>query len=129
MGPAPAEAQMGAAASVQMGPTQQINTKTTETFTKTRELGPDGQMVDKETRSSENQRLHGDYKYSGLPGRWFGGIGRSGPEGALAKDSGPRVSYHLDHLPAGANPEEALWVRMDDGRLMMLDPKDTQRLR
>ena len=28
----------------------------------------------------------------------------------------------------GANPEEALWVKMGDGKMMMVDPKIVQNL-
>jgi hypothetical protein len=34
----------------------------------------------------------------------------------------------VNRLLIGANPEEALWVKMRDGRMMMVDPKIVQNL-
>ena len=67
--PVPTHAQ-DAAASVQIGQGQKAGTNTTESLKKTKEIGPGGNMVEKEERTSKNQNLHGDYKYSGIPCKW-----------------------------------------------------------
>jgi hypothetical protein len=123
--PAPlAYAQTG----VQLGPEQLPGTTTTDSVKKTKEVGPQGQVIEKEEKTTSSKKDHAAYKYSGLPCKWTGGVASSGPNAALIKDTGPKVRYTVDRLPAGANPEEALWVRMRDGRMMMVDPKLVQDL-
>jgi hypothetical protein len=113
---------------VQLGPEQLPGTTTTDSVKKTKEVGPQGQVIEKEEKTTSSKKDHANYKYSGLPCKWTGGVGTSGPNVALVKDTGPRARYTVDRLPAGANPEEALWVKMRDGRLMMVDPKIVQNL-
>ena len=95
---------------------------------KLKEVGPQGQVIEKEEKTTSSKKDHANYKYSGLPCKWTGGVGTTGPNAALAKDTGPKLRYTVDRLPAGANPEEALWVKMRDGRMMMVDPKIVQNL-
>jgi hypothetical protein len=68
--PAPTQAQ-DASASVQVGPEQRAGTGTTETVTKTKKTGPGGETIDKEERTKKTENLHGEYKYSGIPGKWI----------------------------------------------------------
>jgi hypothetical protein len=113
---------------VQLGPEQMPGTTTTDSVKKTKEVGPKGQVIEKEEKTTSSKRDHAAYKYSGLPCKWTGGVTHTGPEPPLAKDTGPSVRYTLDRLPVGANPEEALWVKMRDGKMMMVDPKIVQNL-
>jgi hypothetical protein len=108
---------------------QQIpGTTTTDSVKRTKEVGPKGQVIEKEVKTTSSKRDHGVYKYSGMPCKWTGGVGNSGPNADLIKDTGPNLRYTVDRLPVGANPEEAVWVKMGDGRMMMLDPKIAQNL-
>ena len=113
---------------VQLGPEQLPGTTTTDSVKKTKEVGPQGQIIEKEEKTTSSKRDHANYKYSGLPCKWTGGVGTTGPNAALVKDTGPKVRYTVDRLPLGANPEEALWVTMRDGRMMVVDPKLVQNL-
>jgi len=113
---------------VQLGPEQLPGTATTESVKKTKEVGPKGQTIEKEEKTTSSKRTHAAYKYSGLPGKWTGGVGNTGPNADLIKDTGPNIKYTLDRLPVGANPEEALWVKMRDGKMMLVDPKIVQDL-
>jgi hypothetical protein len=117
-----------AGATIQTGIQQVPGTSTTESVKKTKEVGPQGQAIEKEVKTTSSKRDHANYKYSGLPCKWTGGVGNTGPSADLAKDTGPRRRYTVDRLPVGANPEEALWVKMDDGRMMMVDPKIVKNL-
>ncbi len=121
-------AQAGAEATVQMGPQQIPGTITTDSVKRTKEIGPKGQVIEKEVKTSSSKRTHAVYKYSGLPGKWTGGDGNTGPNADLVKDTGPDPRYTVDRLPVGANPEEALWVKMGNGKMMMMDPKIVQNL-
>ena len=111
-----------------VGPEQEPGTTTTDSVQKTKEVGPQGQVIEKEVKTTSSKRDHAVYKYSGLPCKWTGGVGNTGANADLVKDTGPKVRYTVDRLPAGANPEEALWVKMRDGRMMMVDPKIVQDL-
>jgi hypothetical protein len=122
-------AQAGAEATVQMGPGQIPGTATTDSVKRTKEVGPTGQVIEKEVRTTSNNRSHAVYKYSGMPGKWTGGVGNTGPNKDLLKDTGPDLEYTVDRLPLGANPEEALWVKMGNGKMMLVDPKIVQALR
>ena len=113
---------------VQLGPEQLPGTTTTESVKKTKEVGPKGQVIEKEEKTTSSKRDHAAYKYSGLPCKWTGGVGNTGPNADLIKDTGPNIKYTVDRLPVGANPEEALWVKMGDGKMMMVDPKIVQDL-
>ena len=113
---------------VQLGPEQLPGTNTTDSVKKTKEIGPKGQVIEKEEKTSSSKRTHAVYKYSGIPCKWTGGVGVTGPNAALIKDIAPHPGYTVDRLPVGANPEEALWVKTEDGRLMMVDPKIVQNL-
>jgi hypothetical protein len=113
---------------VQLGPEQLPGTSTTDSVQRTKEIGPKGQVIEKEVKTTSSKRDHGNYKYSGLPCKWTGGVGNTGPNAALVKDSGPNPRYTVDRLPVGANPEEALWVKMRDGKMMLVDPKLVQNL-
>jgi len=123
--PAP---QVSAQTGVQLGPEQLPGTTTTDSVKRTKETGPKGQVIEKEVKTSSRKREHAAYKYSGLPCKWTGGVGNAGPSADLIKDTGPNLKYTVDRLPIGANPEEALWVTMGDGRMMMVDPKIVQNL-
>ena len=113
---------------VQLGPEQLPGTTTTDSVKKTKEVGPKGQVIEKEEKTSSSKRTHAVYKYSGIPCKWTGGVGVAGPNAALIKDTGPHPDYTVDRLPVGANPEEALWVKMGDGKMMMVDPEIVQNL-
>ena len=113
---------------IQTGIQQVPGTSTTDSVKRSKEVGPQGQVVEKEEKTSISKKDHGAYKYSGLPCKWGGGVSSSGANPALVKDTGPKPRYTVDRLPAGANPEEALWVQMRDGRMMMVDPKLVQNL-
>jgi hypothetical protein len=115
-------------ATIQTGIQQVPGTSTTDSVKRTKEVGPQGQVIEKEVKTTSSKRDHASYKYSGLPCKWTGGVGNTGPSADLVKDTGPRPRYTVDHLPLGANPEEALWVKMDDGRMMMVDPKIVKNL-
>jgi len=113
---------------VQLGPEQLPGTTTTESVKKTKEVDPKGQVVEKEEKTTSSKRDRAAYKYSGLPGKWTGGVGNTGPNANLIKDTGPNLKYTVDRLPIGANPEEALWIKMGDGKMMLVDPKIVQNL-
>jgi hypothetical protein len=121
-------AQVEPGATIQTGIQQVPGTSTTESVKKTKEVGPQGQAIEKEVKTTSSKRDHANYKYSGMPGKWTGGVGNTGPSADLVKDTAPRTRYTVDRLPAGANPEEALWVKMRDGTMMMVDPKIVQNL-
>jgi hypothetical protein len=122
-------AQAGAEATVQVGPGQIPGTATTDSVKKTKEVGPQGQVVEKEVRTTSSKRDHAAFKYSGVPCKWTGGVGNTGPNADLRKDSGPYLEYTVDRLPFGANPDEALWVKMANGKMLLLDPEKVQALR
>ena len=113
---------------VQLGPAELPGTTTTDSVKRTKEVGPQGQVIEKEVKTSSSKRDHAAYRYSGLPCKWTGGVGNTGPNADLIKDTGPNPKYTVDRLPIGANPEEALWVKMRDGTLMLVDPKIVQNL-
>jgi len=113
---------------VQLGPAQQPGTSTTDSVKKTKEVGPQGQVIEKEEKTTSSKKDHADYKYSGLPCKWTGGVSNTGANAALVKDTGPNIKYTVDRLPVGANPEEALWVKMANGKMMLVDPKLVQDL-
>jgi hypothetical protein len=113
---------------VQLGPEQLPGTTTTDSVQRTKEVGPKGQVIEKEVKTTSSKRDHAVYKYSGLPCKWTGGVGHTGPNVELIKDTGPNIKYTVDRLPVGANPEEALWVKMGDGKMMLVDPKIVQNL-
>ena len=113
---------------VQLGPEQLPGTTTTDSVKRTKEVGPKGQVIEKEVKTSSSKRDRAAYKYSGIPCKWTGGVGNTGPTADLMKDTGPDLEYTVDRLPVGANPEEALWVKMGDGKMMMVDPKIVQNL-
>jgi len=121
-------AQVVGGPTIQTGIQQVPGTSTTDSVKKTKEVGPQGQVIEKEEKTTSSKKDHANYKYSGLPCKWTGGVGTSGTNAALVKDTGPNPRYTMDRLPAGANPEEALWVKMRDGRMMMVDPKIVQNL-
>ena len=113
---------------VQLGPEQLPGTATTESVKKTKEVGPKGQVIEKEEKTTSSKRDRAAYKYSGLPCKWTGGVANPGSDRPLAKVTGPNPRYTVDRLPVGANQEEALWVKMDNGKMMMVDPKLVQDL-
>jgi hypothetical protein len=127
--PAPAVyAQVVGGPTIQTGIQQVPGTSTTDSVKRTKEIGPQGQVIEKEEKTTSSKKDHGNYKYSGLPCKWTGGVANTGSGADLVKDTGPRVSYTVDRLPIGANPQEALWVQMQDGRMMMVEPKLVQHL-
>ena len=113
---------------IQTGIQQVPGTSTTDSVKRSKEVGPQGQVIEKEVKTTSSKRDRAVYKYSGVPCKWTGGVGNTGANTNLTKDSGPKVRYTVDRLPAGANPEEALWVKMQDGRMMMVDPQIVQDL-
>jgi hypothetical protein len=113
---------------VQLGPSQEPGTSTTDSVKKSKEVGPQGQVIEKEEKTTSSKRDHASYKYSGLPCKWTGGVPNTGADRPLAKDTGPNPRYTVNRLPLGANPEEALWVKMGNGMMMMVDPKIVQKL-
>jgi hypothetical protein len=113
---------------IQTGIQQVPGTSTTDSIKRTKEVGPQGQVIEKEVKTTSSKRDHASYKYSGLPCKWTGGVANTGPGADLVKDTGLRVRYTVDRLPIGANPQEALWVKMQDGRMMMVDPQLVQNL-
>ena len=121
-------AQVMGGPTIQTGIQQVPGTSTTDSVKKTKDVGPQGQVIEKEVKTTSSKRDNANYKYSGLPCKWTGGVGNTGPNADLVKDTGPKVRYTVDRLPAGANPEEAIWVTMRDGRMMMVDPKLVQNL-
>jgi hypothetical protein len=114
---------------VQLGPEQLPGTTTTDSVQRTKAVGPNGQAIEKEVKTTSSKRDHANYRYSGLPGKWTGGVGNTGPPADLAKDRGPNPRYRVDRLPFGANPQEALWVGMANGKMMLVDPNLVQDLR
>jgi hypothetical protein len=121
-------AQVVGGPTIQTGIQQVPGTSTIDSVKRTREVGPQGQVIEKEVKTTSSKRDHAVYRYSGLPCKWTGGVGNTGPNADLVKDTGPKLRYTVDRLPAGANPEEALWVKMQDGTMMMVDPKLVQNL-
>ena len=121
-------AQVVGGPTIQTGIQQVPGTSTTDSVKRSKEVGPQGQVIEKEEKTSISKKDHGAYKYSGLPCKWTGGVSNTGANPALVKDTGPKLRYTVDRLPAGANPEEALWVTMRDGTMMMVDPKLVQNL-
>jgi hypothetical protein len=121
-------AQVMGGPTIQTGIEQVPGTSTTDSVKRTKEVGPQGQVIEKEEKTTSSKRDHASYKYSGLPCKWTGGVSNTGGNAALVKDTGPKLRYTVDRLPAGANPYEALWVKMRDGRMMMVDPKLVQNL-
>jgi hypothetical protein len=121
-------AQVMDGATIQTGIQQVPGTSTTDSIKRSKEVGPQGQVIEKEEKTTSSKRDHANYKYSGLPCKWTGGVSNPGSNAALVKDTGPKVRYTVDRLPLGANPEEALWVKMRDGTMMMVDPKLVQDL-
>ena len=121
-------AQVMGGPTIQTGLQQLPGTTTTDSVKRSKEVGPQGQVIEKEVKTTSSKRDHADYKYSGLPCKWTGGVANTGPNATLVKDTGPNLRYTVDRLPVGANPEEALWVKMWDGRMMMVDPKLVQNL-
>jgi hypothetical protein len=121
-------AQVAGGPTIQTGIQQVPGTSTTDSVKRTKEVGPQGQVIEKEEKTTSSKKDHAAYKYSGLPCKWTGGVSNSGSNAALMKDTGPRVRYTVDRLPVGANPHEALWVKMQDGTMMMMDPKLVQNL-
>jgi hypothetical protein len=127
--PAPAVlAQNLRGSTIQTGIQQVPGTSTTDSVKRSKEVGPQGQVIEKEEKTTSSKKDHASYKYSGLPCKWTGGVATSGSNAALVKDNGPRVRYTVDRLPLGANPQEALWVTMRDGSMMMVDPRQVQNL-
>ncbi len=121
-------AQVMGGATIQTGIQQVPGTSTTDSVKRTKEVGPQGQVIEKEVKTTSSKRDHAAYKYSGLPCKWTGGVGNTSPNADLVKDTGPKIRYTVDRLPVGTNPEEALWVTMRDGTIMMVDPKLVQNL-
>ena len=113
---------------IQTGMEQVPGTTTTDSVKRTKEVGPQGQVVEKEVKTTSSKR---DHAVINIPASRANGPGESAIPALmrdLVKDTGPKLRYTVDRLPAGANPEEALWVKMRDGRMMMVDPKLVQNL-
>ena len=62
------------------GSEQIPGTTTTDSVKRTKEIGPQGQVIEKEEKTTSSKRDHASYKYSGLPCKWTGGVGNTGPE-------------------------------------------------
>jgi hypothetical protein len=64
---------------VQLGPEQLPGTSTTDSVKRTKEIGPQGQVIEKEEKTTSSKRTHASYKYSGLPCKWTGGGANTRP--------------------------------------------------
>ena len=63
---------------LQAGIQQVPGTTTTDSVKRTKEVGPKGQVIEKEVKTTSSKRDHAIYKYSGLPCKWTGGVGNTG---------------------------------------------------
>ena len=113
---------------VQPGPEPPPGTTSPDSVKQTKEVAPKEQVVEKEVKTSGRKKGRATHKYSGVPPKRTRGVGNTGPKADLMKDTGPDLEYTVDRLPVGANPEEALWVKMRDGRMMMVDPEIVHNL-
>ena len=99
------------------------------TTTKEEKVQPDGTKSSKETTATESQGS--TYRYSGLPGKFIKSGGQSRSQGLLSSDREPRRQYRFEFasqgLPKGSDPTEAYWFERQDGKIMLIDPRLTQR--
>lgn len=99
------------------------------TTTKEEKVQPDGTKSVKETMATESQGSR--YSYSGLPGKFIKSGGQSRGQGQLSVDREPRRQYRFEFashgLPKGTNPTEAYWFERQDGKIMLIDPRLTQK--
>jgi hypothetical protein len=111
--------------------TQQPYQRPGQSTTTTREekVQPDGSKSSKETTATESQGS--TYRYSGLPGKFIKSGGQSRSQGQLSADREPSRHYSFEFasrgLPKGTNPTEAYWFERQDGKLMVIDPRLTQK--
>jgi hypothetical protein len=99
------------------------------TTTKEEKVQPDGTKTVKETMATESQGSR--YHYSGLPGKFIKSGGQSRGQGQLSIDREPRRQYSFEFasqgLPKGTNPTETYWFERQDGKIMIIDPRLTQK--
>jgi hypothetical protein len=99
------------------------------TTTREEQVQPDGTKRSKETTATESQGS--TYKYSGLPGKFIKSGGQSRGQGRLMTAREPRRHYCFEFAtrgtPKGSDPTEAYWFERQDGTLMLVDPRLTQR--
>ena len=121
-------AQDMAGATIQTGIQQVPGTSTTDSVKRTKEVGPQGQVIEKEVKTTSSKRDHASYKYSGLPCKWTGGVGNTGPSAALVKDTGPKAQVHRGPSAGRRQPGRSLMGQ--DGRRQDDDggPQDSQNL-
>ena len=124
--PIPGAAQEGYAA-YQQQPYQRPGQSTTTT--REEKVQPDGTKTSKETQSTESQGSR--YSYSGLPGKFIKSGGQSRGQGQLSEDREPRRQYRFEFasrgVPKDTDPTEAYWFERQDGKLMIVDPRLTQK--
>lgn len=101
----------------------------TTTTTKEEKVQPDGTKTTKETMATESQGS--TYKYSGIPGKFIKTGGQSRNPGQMTADREPRRKYSFEFartgVPKGSDPTEAYWFERSDGKLMLVDPRITQK--
>jgi hypothetical protein len=99
------------------------------TTTKEEKVQPDGTKTVKETMATESQGSR--YSYSGLPGKFIKSGGQSRGQGQLSADRERTRQYSFEFasqgLPKGTNPTEAYWFERQDGKIMLIDPRLTQK--
>ena len=108
-------AQVVGGPTIQTGIQQVPGTSTTDSVKRTKEVGPQGQVIEKEEKTTSSKKDHATYKYSGLPCKWTGGVSNTGANAALVKDTGPKLRYTVDRLPARRQPGRSL-MGNDAGR-------------
>lgn len=111
--------------------TYQQNQRPGNSTTTTREekVQPDGTKTSKETMATESQGS--TYKYSGLPGKFIKSGGQSRLQGEMSADRDSKRKYSFEFartgIPKGSDPTEAYWFERSDGKLMLVDPRLTQK--
>lgn len=129
LSPLPAAAQEGYAAPYPgyAYPYQRPGQSTTTT--KEEKVQPDGTKSVKETTATESQGSR--YNFSGLPGKFIRSGGQTRGQGQLSSDTELRRRYTYEFatrgLPKGTDPTEAYWFERQDGKLMLIDPRVTQK--
>lgn len=99
------------------------------TTTREEKIQPDGTKTTKETQATESQGS--SYKFSGLPGKFIKSGGQSRSQGQMMADRDHRRRYRYEFartgLPKDSDPTEAYWFERSDGKLMLVDPRLTQK--
>lgn len=99
------------------------------TTTKEERVQQDGTKTTKETTATESKGSR--YNYSGLPSKFIRSGGQSRGQALLSTDREPRRQYRFEFgsqgVPKGTDPAEAYWFERQDGKLMLVDPRITQK--